>query len=94
MRNRAGVRDHHANSGHRRDPMSIVVAETKLKDIVYTWSAVCTVQLINTWCQASLVICLIDYSENGERTEQTEDRQTHRGVRPRLKITDCKMTLK
>ena len=67
--NRAGVWDPHVNFGHRRDQRSFVVAETKLNNslcFVYTWPAVCTVQLINTWCQANLCRDIVEYSENRE----------------------------
>ena len=61
MINRSGVREPHTNSGHRRDQISILVAEAKLNSIlycVYTWSAVPTVQLINSWRQAGPAYCI------------------------------------
>ena len=77
-RNRAGVRDPRANSGHQRDRRSIVVTEAKLNNIVYfvyTWTAVCTVQLIHTWSQFGLSIVFVDYSENEGHTDTQTDKQ-------------------
>ena len=45
--NRAGVWEPHANSGHTKEPQSIIVADAKLNNIVYflyTWPTVFTVQ--------------------------------------------------
>ena len=73
-------------------PSCIFVAEAKLNSLVYfvyTLSAVCTVQLINTWHQAGLSRGFVDYSENGEQIHTQIHRHTHRGsyrVRPGLKI--------
>ena len=58
----------HEKSSRSPGPSSEFVAEAKLNNIVYTvytWQAVCTVQLINTWCQAGISKGFVDYSENG-----------------------------
>ena len=69
-RNRAGVRDPHANSGHRRDPRSIIVGEAKLNNIVHFVYTVCAVQLINTWRQAVEVSLPILKIEDTHRNTQ------------------------
>ena len=69
--------------------------KTKLNNLayfVYTLSAVCTVQLINTWRHAGLSRGCVDYSENGGHTDTQIDTHTHRGsyrVCPGLKTIHC-----
>ena len=65
----------HANFGHQRT----------VNNILYTWPAVCTVEIINTWRQAGLSRSYVELSEN---TEQIENTETHRVVTEssRLKI--------
>ena len=56
----------HDKSSRSPGPSCKFWAEAKLNNtvyFVYTWLAVCTVQLINTWRQAGLSKVFVDYSE-------------------------------
>jgi hypothetical protein len=64
------------------------VAEAKLYNTVYsvyTWSAVCTVQLIYAWCQDGLSIGFIDYSLK-RRTHRVQTHKHDYRVCPELTI--------
>ena len=71
----------HDKSSRSPGPSCKFWAEAKLNNIVYfvyTWPAVCTVQLVNTWRQAGLSGVFVDYSEIGEHKDTYTDR--HRSL--------------